>query len=215
MASNSPRGKTKQRKPERTQPTVPPITFPAGMSQAEMQHIIANAIIEARKADEDAKRKQKEANIRELQEAVGLKTFHDKNRFLRGIKIAINKAKCFFKICFLPRKYIRGDRVTFGIMSMLLTLIFALVALALYMVAILFFICGIIALIRRQGAPLWGIEWYAFIPFSFSAFLFASIFRISAIETEKVEDRNYIQSLLNIVLAIIAVVFAYLTLTKE
>ena len=208
MASNSPKGKTKQRKPERTQPTVPPITFPAGMSQAEMQHIIANAIIEARKADEDAKRKQKEANIRELQEAVGLKTFHDKNRFLRGIKISI-------KICFLPRKYIRGDRVTFGIMSMLLTLIFALVALALYMVAILFFICGIIALIRRQGAPLWGIEWYAFIPFSFSAFLFASIFRISAIETEKVEDRNYIQSLLNIVLAIIAVVFAYLTLTKE
>ena len=55
MASNSPKGKTKQRKPERTQPTVPPITFPAGMSQAEMQHIIANAIIEARKADEDAK----------------------------------------------------------------------------------------------------------------------------------------------------------------
>ena len=103
MASNSPKGKTKQRKPERTQPTVPPITFPAGMSQAEMQHIIANAIIEARKADEDAKRKQKEANIRELQEAVGLKTFHDKNRFLRGIKIAINKAKCFFKICFLCR----------------------------------------------------------------------------------------------------------------
>ena len=203
MASNSQKGKTKQRKPERTQPTVPPITFPAGMSQAEMQHIIANAIIEARKADEDAKRKQKEANIQELQEAVGLKTFHDKNRFLRGIKIAINKAKCFFKICFLPRKYIRGDRVTFGIMSMLLTLIFALVALVLYMVAILFFICGIIAFIRRQGAPLWGIEWYAFIPFSFSAFLFASIFRISAIETEKVEDRNYIQSLLNIVLAII------------
>lgn len=64
--------------------------------------------------------------------------------------------------------------------------------------AILFFVCGIIALIRGQGAPLWGIEWYAFIPFSFAAFIFASIFRISSIEIEKVEDRDYIQSLLDL-----------------
>ena len=136
------------------------------------------------------------------------------NRLLRIIKIAINRIKCIFKICFLSRKNIKGDRVTFGILSMLLTLIFALVSLMLYVVTFIFFVCGIIALIRGQGAPLWGIEWYTFIPFSFAAFIFASIFRISSIEIEKVEDRDYIQSLLNIVLAIIAAVFAYLSLIK-
>lgn len=180
-----------------------------------MQHIIANAIIEAKKADEDAKQKQKESNIRELQEAIGFKKYNDKNRLLRIIKIAINEFKCIFKICVLPRKNIKGDRVTFSIMSVLLTLIFALVALVLYCAALLFLICGIIALIHGQGAPLWGIEWYIFIAFSFAAFLFASIFRISSIEIEKVEDRDYIQSLLNIVLTIIAAVFAYLSLIKE
>lgn len=200
---------------DKAQPTIPSVIFPAEMSQEEMQHIIANAIIEAKKADEDAKQKQKEANIRELQEAIGLKEYNDKNRLLRIIKIAINRIKCFFKICFLSRKNIKGDRVTFGILSMLLTLIFALVSLVLYVVAFIFFVCEIIALIRGQGAPLWGIEWYAFIPFSFAAFIFASIFRISSIEIEKVEDRDYIQSLLNIVLAIIAAVFAYLSLIKE
>lgn len=200
---------------DKAQPTIPSVIFPAEMSQEEMQHIIANAIIEAQKADEDAKQKQKEANIRELQEAIGLKEYNDKNRLLRIIKIAINRIKCFFKICFLSRKNIKGDRVTFGILSMLLTLIFALVSLVLYVVAFIFFVCEIIALIRGQGAPLWGIEWYAFIPFSFAAFIFASIFRISSIEIEKVEDRDYIQSLLNIVLAIIAAVFAYLSLIKE
>lgn len=200
---------------DKAQPTIPSVIFPAEMSQAEMQHIIANAIIEAKKADEDAKQKQKESNIRELQEAIGFKKYNDKNRLLRIIKIAINEFKCIFKICVLPRKNIKGDRVTFSIMSVLLTLIFALVALVLYCAALLFLICGIIALIHGQGVPLWGIEWYIFIPFSFAAFLFASIFRISSIEIEKVEDRDYIQSLLNIVLTIIAAVFAYLSLIKE
>ena len=200
---------------DKAQPTIPSVIFPAEMSQEEMQHIIANAIIEAQKTKEDAKQKQKEANIRELQEAIGLKEYNDKNRLQRIIKIAINRIKCFFKICFLSRKNIKGDRVTFSIMSVLLTLIFALVALVLYCAAPLFLICGIIALIHGQGAPLWGIEWYIFIPFSFAAFLFASIFRISSIEIEKVEDRDYIQSLLNIVLTIIAAVFAYLSLIKE
>ena len=200
---------------DKAKPTIPSAIFPAEMSQEEMQHIIANAIIEAQKTKEDAKQKQKEANIRELQEAIGLKEYNDKNRLLRIIKIAINRIKCFFKICFLSRKNIKGDRATFGILSMLLTLIFALVSLVLYVVTFIFFVCGIIALIRGQGAPLWGIEWYAFIPFSFAAFVFAIIFRISSIEIEKVEDRDYIQSLLNIVLTIIAAVFAYLSLIKE
>ena len=199
---------------DKAQPTIPSVIFPAEMSQEEMQHIIANAIIEAQKTKEDARQKQKEANIRELQKAIGFKKYNDKNRLLRIIKIAINRIKCFFKICFLSRKNIKGDRVTFGILSMLLTLIFALVSLMLYVVTFIFFVCGIIALIRGQGAPLWGIEWYTFIPFSFAAFIFASIFRISSIEIEKVEDRDYIQSLLNIVLAIIAAVFAYLSLIK-
>lgn len=200
---------------DKAQPTIPSVIFPAEMSQEEMQHIIANAIIETQKMKEDAKQKQKEANIRELQEAIGLKEYNDKNRLLRIIKIAINRIKCFFKICFLSRKNIKGDRVTFGILSMLLTLIFALVSSVLYVVAFILFVCGIIALTRGQGALLWGIEWYAFIPYSFAAFMFASIFRISSIEIEKVEDRNYIQSLLNIVFAIIAAVFAYLSLIKE
>lgn len=200
---------------DKAQPTIPSVIFPAEMSQAEMQHIIANAIIEAKKADEDAKQKQKESNIRELQETIGFKKYNDKNRLLRIIKIAINEFKCIFKICVLPRKNIKGDRVTFSIMSVLLTLIFALVALVLYCAALLFLICGIIALIHGQDSLLWGIEWYIFIPFSFAAFLFASIFRISSIEIEKVEDRDYIQSLLNIVLTIIAAVFAYLSLIKE
>ena len=215
MPSQNSNSRKKRRDHVKAQPTVPPVAFPASMSQAEMQHIIANAIIEAKKADEDAKQKQKEANIRELQEAIGFKKYNDKNRLLRIIKIAINEFKCIFKICVLPRKNIKGDRVTFSIMSVLLTLIFALVALVLYCAALLFLICGIIALIHGQGAPLWGIEWYIFIPFSFAAFLFASIFRISSIEIEKVEDRDYIQSLLNIVLTIIAAVFAYLSLIKE
>lgn len=155
---------------DKAQPTIPSVIFPAEMSQAEMQHIIANAIIEAKKADEDAKQKQKESNIRELQEAIGFKKYSDKSRLLRIIKIAINEFKCIFKICVLPRKNIKGDRVTFSIMSVLLTLIFALVALVLYCAALLFLICGIIALTHGQGAPLWGIEWYIFIPFSFAAF---------------------------------------------
>ena len=38
---------------------------------------------------------------------------------------------------------------------------------------------------------------------------------LGILNVEKVEDRDYIQSLLNIVLTIIAVVFAYLSLIKE
>ena len=54
-----------------------------------------------------------------------------------------------------------------------------------------------------------------FHPIQLCCIFIASIFRISSIEIEKVEDRDYIQSLLNIVLTIIAAVFAYLSLIKE
>lgn len=206
--------KSKHRQ-DKTQPTISPVILPAEMSQEEMQHVIANAILETKNAEDEAKRKQKEANIQELQQAIGFKEFNDRNIFLRSIKTMVNRIKCAFRICFLPRKYIEGDRFTFGILSMLLTLIFAFVAVVLYIVAALFFVCGIIALIRGQSVPLWGIEWYNFLPSSLTAFFFASTFRISSIEIEKVEDRNYIQSLLNIVLAIIAAIIAYLSLIKE
>lgn len=93
MPSQNSNSRKKRRDHVKAQPTVPPVAFPASMSQAEMQHIIANAIIEAKKADEDAKQKQKEANIRELQEAIGFKKYNDKNRLLRIIKIAINEFK--------------------------------------------------------------------------------------------------------------------------
>lgn len=76
-------------------------------------------------------------------------------------------------------------------------------------------IYSIIAFVKGQTVSIGIIEWYAFIPFSFLAFEFASLFRIASIEIEKVEDRNHIQSLLSTVLAIIAAVFAYLSLIKE
>lgn len=203
---------------DKAKPTIPSVIFPAEMSQEEMQHIIANAIAEAQKINEEVKRKQKEADIRESQEIIGLKTFHDKSKLMRGIKTARNQIKCFFKICFLPRKYIKGDRVICGIMSMLLTLFFAIIAAALYCISLFLLIFGIysiIAFVKGQTVSIGIIEWYAFIPFSFLAFEFASLFRIASIEIEKVEDRNHIQSLLSTVLAIIAAVFAYLSLIKE
>ena len=98
MSKKNSKSKNSQGK---AQPTIPSVIFPVEMSQEEMQHIIANAIIEAQKAKEDAKQKQKESNIRELQEAIGFKKYNDKNRLLRIIKIAINEFKCIFKICVL------------------------------------------------------------------------------------------------------------------
>lgn len=211
MSKKNAKSKNRQ---DKVQPTIPPVIFTAEMSQEEMQHVMANAILEARDAEERAKKEQKETDIQELQKAIGFKEFNDRNIFLRGIKTMVNRIKCTFRICFLPRKYIKGDRVTFGILSMLLTLIFALVAFALYTVAALFFVCGIIAFIRGQRVPLWGIEWYNFLPFSLAAFFSASTFRISSIEIEKLEDRNHIQSLLSTVLAIIATVFTGLSFIK-
>ena len=49
---------------DKAKPTIPSVIFPAEMSQEEMQHIIANAIIEAQKTKEDAKQKQKEAILK-------------------------------------------------------------------------------------------------------------------------------------------------------
>ena len=119
MPSQNSNSRKKRRDHVKAQPTVPPVAFPASMSQAEMQHIIANAIIEAKKADEDAKQKQKESNIRELQEAIGFKKYNDKNRLLRIIKIAINEFKCIFKICVLPRKNL-SLRIFFSLSSRLI-----------------------------------------------------------------------------------------------
>ena len=71
---------------------------PSNISDDQLQHIIANAIVEAEEMKEQKKREAQEAEIAEWRKAIGLRDYSVPGIKFPKIKSAINKFICFIKI---------------------------------------------------------------------------------------------------------------------
>lgn len=96
------------------------ISLPENMSAEEMQHIIANAIIEAEEIKAQKEEEKRKAALAEWHNIVGYKEYQNK------IKQFFNNVKTFTKILFLPKKYIKGDRASTILLKSVISLFFGL-----------------------------------------------------------------------------------------
>lgn len=205
----SKRKKSQKQNSETRQPTPAHINATSGqMSADELQHIIANAIMEAEdmKAKREADKKAKE--LAQWHEVIG----YDKSK--KGIKKVWNNITTFFKVLFIPNQQIKGDKATTAIIQGLLQLCFK----ALF--GICFFIAfALIANITISFAlpnieNLNAAQIIFYILMALSMFIISGIFRIASIEAEKMEDRNNLYGLFASIASIISIVIAVIAIVK-
>lgn len=178
------------------------------MSADELQHMIANAIMEAEdmKAKREADKKAEE--LAEWHKVIG----YDKSK--TGIKKVWNNITAFFKVLFIPKKYIKGDRASTAIIQGLLQFCFQA----------LYWICSVFTFALFAYIPLsfalpniGNLNWLqilSYVVLSIAIFFASRLFRIASIEAEKMEDRNNLYGLFASIASIISIVIAVIAIIK-
>ena len=184
------------------------ISLPANMSAEEMQHLIANAIIEAEDIKAQKEEEKRKAALAEWHNIVGYKEYQNK------IKQFFNDVKAFTKILFLPKKYIEGDRASVAFLQEIMTFFFGI----LQALALVLCICFIFAIFSPGSFHIASLEIYAIIAlalFAFVSFLLSCIFRIIRLEIDKVKDRNYLLGLFASITSLVSIIIAVIAIVKE
>lgn len=194
---------------EKKQSTPTHINVVSGqMSADELQHMIANAIMEAE--DMKAKREadKKEAELAEWHKVIG----YDKSK--TGIAKVWNGFSSTIKAMFVPKKYIKGDRTSTALIQLLLKSCFQ----------VLRCICSILMLLLIVTIPLSftsslipRLNWSQIVfcvLMSILMLMISRLFRIASIEAEKMEDRNNLYGLFASIASIISIVIAVIAIVK-
>lgn len=184
-----------------------PIQAPQGFSAEEWSHIIAMAIEEAEQNRQAEANKRQTEEQKSWQQALGVKDYSGVHRPKRQILEFFNVLRAFLKLSFLPRRKIKGDRVTFSLLQMLSAMAFGIVGGILLVVALtLIAMPPIIALAGETIAwwqAIWSVIWGILI------FLISRLFRIASVELENIENRGYLLSICACIVSIVSLVVAF------
>ena len=183
------------------------ITLPENLTPDEMQHIIAQAIIEADEIKETRELKKREEKIAQWQATIGYKECEKK------LSNFLNRIKVFFKILFLPEKKIEGNRASSVLLKMFIHLFFWLMKLLFAVLALYLFLHSISPLINNTNS----LPWYQniiYLPYSFFSFVISRLFRMASIEIDKNENKNYLSSIFACIASVISIIIAVIALVK-
>ncbi len=189
------------------------ISLPENMSAEKIQHIIANAIIEAEEIKESKRQELEEQKRLEWQKSLGYQDFSRiKHKLWRNIRVIFNRIRMVLTLLFIRKKKLSGDRLSVAFLQELLTVFFGI----LQALSFVFSIALIFAIFNPGFFTIKSLGIFEIIGFVFFAlvcFLLSCIFRIIRLEVDKIKDRNYlfglfasVTSLASIIIAVIAIV---------
>lgn len=190
------------------------ITPSNNLTADELQHILANAIVEADDIRKQREQEQKEQERQEWYAAIGYKDYSKEPRTLMlGIKRFGNRMQMVWKLLRLSNRKIKGDRATISLLKTLLSSFFTVIRWAFIVLSLVCLAYIPLQYVTSGISPSpWYISVFLLIIAAFSLFM-ARILKIVAAEMDKLEDRNYflgifasVTSMISIVLSIIAVV---------
>ena len=166
---------------------------------------LSDAIAKAQvKADEDKEKKEHEKNreaIEKWQNTIGLKE-----------EKTFSYVKAFFRMLCLKKKDIDGDRITTTLLMFIAKGIMQFVMLCMFLLMVVSIVgIFVIGSYTNGNITLARIE---LLMVSFMCFTFGNLFRISSYEIEKMENKDYLNTILTSILAILGTVIAIISLVK-
>ena len=206
----------KERKKKKTHQSTTPInvSLPSGMSAEEMQHIIAKAMVEAEELKEQKKNEQREKERTEWRRVIGYKECSDKKGFSKTLHTILNRIGCFLKMLFVPAKHISGDRASFGLLQMCVSICFSLAYSLSFLLSIISFFGGIASFFIPLEKPIHWTTSVLYMFIGFGTFLFSRMFRMASIEIQKIEDRNYLFGIFASLASIVSIIIAIVSIVK-
>ena len=201
----------KRKKKANNQPVVS-VPVPSGISAEQWQHIMANAMVEAEEMKEQKRREAQEAEIVRWRTVMGHKEFDDDNAAVREIKTFFNAIGCMIRLCSIKRKDIRGDRASFVLLKLFLSLFFFIGRCVSALFGWLFIGVGIFMPFARNVMAINIFSCFVFGMIGVMLLFISGLFRMASMEVDDLDDRSYLLGLFACVTSIVSIAIAIITI---
>ena len=178
------------------------ILLPENVQVEELPHVISRAIVEAEKIKAQEEEDRRKAELEEWHRVIGCKDYDNK------LLNVLNNIRVFFNILFLPKRYIKGNTASTVFMKSFISFFFWIMQWLSLLLTV-----SLVAYIPITENPDHLLYVY-FVPLAFISFVFSRIFRMASIETDKLDDQNYLLTLFAAITSFTSMIFAAISVIK-
>lgn len=168
---------------------------------------LAESIVKAKQIEEENAAKKKAADLEEWKKSLGVNKHEDKKGIKKKIYVFCNNVKVFFNLIFFSKKKKVRVSMTGAFMQSITAAFFHLIKVMLWILSLAF-----ISVCVYHGNMAFSLLNYVYyIGFAIIAFMLASIFRLMAIETEQITERERVLGIFTAVMSVIPMIETIVT----
>ena len=172
---------------------------------------LAQAIVKAKQIEEELAAKKKAADLEEWKRSLGVNDHEDKKGIKKKFFVFFNHAKVFLNLIFFSKKKKVRVSMTGAFMQSITAMFFHMIKVMLWILSLAF-----ISVCVYHGNMAFDLLNYVYyIGFAIIAFMLASIFRLMAIETEQITDRERVLGIFTAVMSVIPMIEIMVSFFKE
>ncbi len=172
---------------------------------------LAQAIVKAKQIEEENAAKKKAADLEEWKKILGVNKYEDKKGIKKKFYVFCNNVKVFFNLIFFSKKKKVRVSMTGAFMQSITATFFHLIKVMLWILSLAFIgVC-----IYHVNMAFGLLNYVCYIGFAIIAFMLASIFRLMAIETEQITDRERVLGIFTAVMSVIPMIEIIVSFFKE
>lgn len=191
------------------------IVLPESLSADEIKNILVDAMLEVENKKAEAQKDKVDKDLKEWRDSLGIKEYpkYDKIRFRRA-KQFVNTFSAFFRLSFISKKKIKGDRAATGLLKFFLSIIFDLAKFVLTVWSALL-VLSIPLQYIVDSIPVLSIPQNIFVfCFAILSFILSRLFRIASVEIENIDDKNYLFGVFASITSIVSIIVAIVSIFK-
>ncbi|MBE6768093.1 MAG: hypothetical protein E7549_04185 [Ruminococcaceae bacterium] len=172
---------------------------------------LAQAIVKAKQIEEENVAEKKAADLEEWKRSLGVNKHEDKKGIKKKIYVFCNNVKVFFNLIFFSKKKKVRVSMTGAFMQSTTATFFHVIKVMLWILSLAF-----ISVCVYHGNMAFDLLNYVYyIGFAIVAFMLASIFRLMAIETEQITDRERVLGIFTAVMSVMPMIEIIVSFFKE
>ena len=172
---------------------------------------LAQAIVKAKQIEEQNAAEKKAADLEEWKISLGVNKHEDKKGIKKKIYVFCNNVKVFFNLIFFSKKKKVRVSMTGAFMQSITATFFHVIKVMLWILSLAF----ISVCIYHGNMAFSLLNYVYYIGFAIISFMLASIFRLMAIETEQITERERVLGVFTAVMSVIPMIKTIVSFFKE
>ena len=171
---------------------------------------LAQAIVKAKLIEEENAVKKKTEELQTWRKSIGVNYHEDKKGLLKLIFVVCNRAKVFARILLYPKKKKLYNSMIGAFMQGLTTACFSMIKWCLWILSAVF----VLSIFFHGEVELTALDCVVCVCRAILSFAVAGIFRLMAIESEQMTDRERILGIFTVIVAVIPMIASIVSFFK-